>query len=123
MAVELPGFLTSREAGSVVSQHRFVTLASDGQVDHTGAGAQADGVSQDDGGTAAGRAVGLMLLGGITKVEAGAAVTRGAEVASDASGRAVAAVTGDRILGRAWEAASGAGVKITVNTYSGPIAP
>ncbi len=126
MSVQFNGTLVSREAGSDLSgaQFRFVTVASDGQVDLTGAGLAADGVAQDNNADAVGKAVSMMLLGGgVSKVEAGAAITRGAEITADASGRAVASGTGDRILGRAWDAAAAAGELITCSLYMGPIAP
>lgn len=124
MSIQFNGTLVSREAGQDLSgsQFRFGTVAADGQVDPTGAGAFASGVIQDDNADEAGKAVALMLLGGgVSKVEAGAAITAGAEITSDASGRAVAATTGDRILGAAWESAGGAGEIFTCSLYMGPI--
>jgi hypothetical protein len=52
---------------------------------------------------------------GISKVEAGAAVALGAEVMSDTTGRAItAATTGNAVVGRALQAAVGAGEWIDV---------
>ncbi len=126
MAVNFHGTLVSVEAGQDLSssQFRFLTVAADEQADPTGAGAAADGVSQDNNADEAGKAVQIMLLGGgVSKVEAGAAVTAGDEVMSDASGRAITATTGNRILGRAWSAAGAAAEILTVNLYMGPVAP
>ena len=89
------------EAGSDLSaaQFHFVTVASDGQVDLTGDGAAADGVLQNDP-SAAGRAA-KVAIGGVTKVECGGNVTAGADVASNATGEAVVAASGDVMLGTA----------------------
>lgn len=91
------------EAGADLSakQFYFVSVAADGQVDPTGDGLMADGVLQNDP-AAAGRAA-TVAIGGITKVMCGGTVTRGGDVASDASGTAVDAATGDIILGTALE--------------------
>jgi len=57
---------------------------------------------------------------GVTKMLAGAAVTAGAEVMCDTSGRAITAVTtGNRILGIALETAANANEVIAVLLYSG----
>ena len=74
-------------SGSAVTQFRFVTLAADGQVDHTGAG-QAVTVAYD----------------GRVTVKAAGTIARGGAVASDANGEAVAAASTDIILGYALEA-------------------
>lgn len=51
---------------------------------------------------------------GIEKVQAGAAIVAGADLASDATGRAVTAVSGDEIFGTAVGAAAAAGVILQV---------
>ncbi len=101
------------EAGQDLSasQFCFVSVAGDGQVDPTGAGALTDGVLQNDPnatGTAA-----TVAIGGISRVVCGGVVNRGALIASDASGRAVAATTGAEIAGRALTAGT-AGALIPV---------
>lgn len=54
-------------------------------------------------------------LEGISEVEAGAAVAKGAEVMSDTSGRCVTAATaGNRVVGVALQAASASGDRIAV---------
>jgi len=91
------------EAGADLStkQFYFVSVASDGQIDPTGDGLDADGVLQDAP-AAAGRAA-LVAVAGKVKVVCGGVVTRGGPVASDASGTAVNAASGDIILGVALE--------------------
>ncbi len=82
MAYEDLGKCVTLEAGSDLSasQYCFVSLASDGQFDATGDGAEADGVLQDDP-SAAGRQ-GLVMVGtGITKIKAGAGIAVGASAA------------------------------------------
>lgn len=91
-------------SGSAVTQFRFVTLAADGQVDHTGAGLRADGVALM---AASGAGVALpVAYDGRVMVEAEGSISRGAAVAADANGKAVAATTGNIILGTALEAAA-----------------
>lgn len=59
-------------------------------------------------------------MDGITKVVAGAAVSAGAEVMSDANGKAITAATaGNRIAGVALSAAGGAGEIIAIKLYAG----
>lgn len=103
MAYEVNPNVVTLEAGQDLSssQFYFVSIAADGQVDPTGDGASADGVLQNDP-SAAGRAASV-AIGGITKVACGGTVTRGGDVASDANGKAVDAVTGDVIMGTALE--------------------
>lgn len=104
----------SLEAGADLSakQYYFVTVASDGQVDPTGDGARADGVLQNDP-AAAGR-IATVAVAGVSRVTAGDAITRGALVASDASGKAVTAAQNDEILGLALAAAGADGDVIPV---------
>ena len=104
-------------AGSDLSakQFRFVSLAADGAVDATGAGAAAAGVLLND--PAAAGAAGVAYDGRVTVV-CGGTVTRGGEVASDAAGEAVDATTGDAILGYALETGADAQV-ITIELARG----
>jgi hypothetical protein len=115
MAVENLGkCVTVPSSGDLSSaKYKFVTVNSSGQVATTGDGAQADGVLQNDPG-AAGRAATVMVGVGISKVVAGGTVTRGGDVGSDSSGRAVDAASGDAIVGQALEAATTAGQVITL---------
>jgi len=102
MAVDNKLETISLEAGQDLStfQYRFVALASDGQIDPVGtAGAKAIGILQDKP-SAVGQAGCVAVPGtGFSKVELGATVAQGAEVASDNVGRAVTAVSGNVILG------------------------
>ena len=105
-------------AGAVVRLYRFVQLQADGKYDEVGvAQARADGVAAQAA-LADGDVFAMEPLpsGAIMKLEAGAAVTRGAQIASDNQGRAIAHVTtaGNYILGLALDAAAGAGEIIRV---------
>ena len=84
------------------AQFKFVTLESDGQVDLADtAGENCIGVLLVEGEAA--RAVTVIMTGSVM-VEAGGTVTNGGAVATDATGRAVDATTGDIIMGYAREA-------------------
>ena len=84
------------------AQFKFVTLEADGQVDLAdSAGENCVGVLLVEG--AAARAVTVVMTGSVM-VEAGGTVTAGGAVATDATGRAVDATTGDIIMGYAREA-------------------
>lgn len=104
----------SLEAGADLSakQYFFVAVAADGQVDPAGNGANADGVLQNDP-DAAGKMADVAIAG-ISKVVAGAAITRGDKVASDAAGKAKTAVSTNRVLGLALAAAGADGDVIPV---------
>lgn len=108
----------SRVAGSAISIYRFVAFASgDSKYDHVGtAQARMDGISAE--GVAADGDVFPMVLpnGAIVKVEAGNAVSVGATVASDSSGRAITAVdsAGNWTAGIALTAAAAAGEIIEI---------
>jgi hypothetical protein len=103
MATQENMLCVSLEAGADLStkQFYFVSVASDGQIDPTGAGVIAQGVLQDAP-AAAGRAA-LVAIAGKVKVMCGAAVTKGGPVASTSSGTATNATTGNIILGTALE--------------------
>ena len=84
------------------SQFKFVTLESDGQIDLAdSAGENCIGVVINDpasGGEA------TVVVSGKTVVTAGGTITAGASVATDASGDAVTASTGNIVMGYALEA-------------------
>ena len=84
------------------SQFKFVTLESDGQVDLAdSAGENCMGVVINDpasGGEA------TVVVSGKTVVTAGGTIAAGASVATDASGDAVTASTGNIVMGYALEA-------------------
>lgn len=102
------------EAGQDLSakQFHFGTIAADGQVDPTGLGALADGVIYDNVG-AAGRAL-TLAVDGVVRVKAGAGITRGDLVSSDANGKAKTAASTEQILGKALKTATGDGSIIPV---------
>jgi hypothetical protein len=92
------------EAGEDLSSHqfKFVTLESDGQVDAAdAAGERALGVllnKPDSAGKAA-----TVAMTGKVMVEAGAAVTAGAQLQTNAAGEAITAAAGDVVMGYALE--------------------
>lgn len=106
--------LLTMEAGQDLSakQYYFVTVAADGQIDPTGDGAEADGVLQNAP-SAAGYAA-TVAVAGISQVVAGAAITRGASIASGSAGKAKTATSGNRVLGKAMDAAAADGDIIRV---------
>lgn len=88
-------------AGSAVSQHRFVTLAADGKVDHSTNGAAGPGVSVTS--AAADGDVLTVQIFGRALVEAGGSITVGDFVAADTNGVAITGATGDIVRGQALE--------------------
>jgi hypothetical protein len=84
------------------SQFKFVTLESDGQVDLAdSAGENCMGVVIND---PASGSEATVVVGGKTVVTAGGTIAAGASVATDASGDAVTASTGNIVMGYALEA-------------------
>ena len=84
------------------AQFKFVTLESDGQVDLAdSAGENCVGVCIND--PAAGEAA-TVVMSGKVMVTAGDTIAAGAAVATDASGDAVTATTGNIVMGYATEA-------------------
>ena len=83
------------------AQFKFVTLEADGQVDlANAAGEKAIGVLLNQ--PVAGSAATVCMTGKVT-VEAGASVTAGDEIATNAAGEAVTATTGNIVMGYALE--------------------
>lgn len=105
MAFENPVLTISLPASADLSaeQLKFVVNNGSGAAAVAGAAASALGVIQNNP-TAAGTAS-IMVLG-VSRVRAGAAIAVGAKLGSDANGKAVTATTGDTILGIALEAAA-----------------
>ena len=113
MAYEIPGLdngVTIAAADLSAAQFKCVVFSATG-VAVAGAGVNADGILQ--GSPVAGDPANVMHQG-TSKAVAGAAITAGAEVASDAAGKVVTAVSTDFILGKALEAAAADGEIITV---------
>lgn len=113
MAFEVPGRLVTfvAVADFSASQFRFVNTDANGKASLPTAGGRAVGVRQNKPKTNEGATV---MIDGISIVEAGAAVANGANVTSDAAGRAITAAAGNEILGHALETAPAAGVMIAV---------
>lgn len=104
-------------AGEAITQYHFVTLESDGFVDMAdSAGEQAVGVALT-GATAAGRPVTVAVAGRV-KVTAGGTIAAGGAVAAAADAEAVAATTGNVIMGYAVESAV-AGDVVTIELIQG----
>ena len=105
MATEKPTELITLVAAEAFTNKRyfFVKIDSNGEAAVAGDGEAAVGVAQEE--VLAGEYMAIMTLG-ISKVKAGGTITAGNNVASDASGRAVAAAGDDAILGIALEDAS-----------------
>ena len=88
-------------------QFSFVTIDATGKAAKVSvAGAAAQGVLEN---TPKADEAANVNIGGVVQATAGAGVTAGDDVASDANGKAVTATTGDVILGKATTTASGAG--------------
>jgi hypothetical protein len=114
MAFDISGVDITLEAGADLSakQYFLVAIASDGQIDPAGDGANVDGVLQndpDDAGKAA-----TVRISGVSKVVCGAAITKGDKVASDAAGKAVTAASSDRVIGRALQTTTADGQILAV---------
>jgi hypothetical protein len=121
MAYEIPSFDFTLLAGEDLtdSQYRFMAVDANGQAVVATAAAFGAGVLQNNPGL--GEAAGIMAVG-ISKVEAGAAITAGSEVTSDAQGRAVTAAVGEHIHGIALIEAGGVGEIIPVLLKGGTAA-
>lgn len=111
-----PGLVKSLVAEAAVSPYRVVKFGTaDGQVVQAAAASDAAvGVADNLGQSAAGYRVDV-ILNGIADAEAGAAVARGARLTADASGRVVAAASGNIVIGVAMAAAGAAGEIIPIN--------
>lgn len=104
-------------AGADLSAKQYTFVTSDGdEVTTTGAGEAATGVLWND--PESGRAASV-VRGGEPMVYAGAAIAVGAEIASDADGKAVTALSTDVILGVARTAATAEDELVTI-TFYGP---
>ena len=121
MAYEIPGHTNTLLAAADLSssQYRFVAENSSGRAAVPSAGVQCIGVLQNA--PASGRA-GTIMVDGVSKVEASAAITAGDKVACTANGRAATVTTGQYILGIARTTAGGAGEYIAVQLLPGGIA-
>lgn len=104
MATEQPGICISRVAGADLSssQYYIVDLNSSNLAVLCGDGASAIGVLQNN--PALGEEAKIMISG-LSKVVAGAAIDEGALLASDASGKAITAIAADFAIGMCTQAA------------------
>lgn len=109
------------EAGADLSAKKdtfvIVTNAAERTVNTPAAGAKVDGVLLNDP-RAAGHAAAVAVFGRV-KVVAGAAIALGAEIQTDAQGRAITATGTNIRLGKTTEAATAAGQLITIDFYPG----
>lgn len=112
MAYEIPGFAFSLVAAADLSTHqyKFVNIDGTGKAALGGNGTRVIGVLQNK--PTSGQ-ISTVVVTGVSKVVAGAAVTAGDSVQSDASGRAITLAAGIG-AGVALSTASGAGVIIPV---------
>lgn len=112
---EVPGFKPGvLKAGADLSgdQFRAVSVAADGDVEGTGAGASAIGILQNK--PVANEAAEIEV-DGISKGVAGAAVANaGTELMSDANGKLIAATSGNRVIALNLTPASGDGAIMSV---------
>lgn len=113
MAYEIPGLTFTLPAAADLSgsQFRFVNVDANAKAAVPAAGGAVIGVRNNK--PKANEAT-TIVHSGISIVEAGGAVAAGAEVTTDATGRAIAPAAGNRVAGVALETASGAGVFIAV---------
>lgn len=106
----IPGLEASADLST--KQFYLIDIGATGAAVNTTAGGIVDGVLQNKP-NAAGQEANV-AFSGVSKVVAGAAITRGARVASDANGKVVAAVSTDHVCGTALEAATADGDIISV---------
>ncbi len=124
MAFELPGQILPMEAGGNISasQFRFVTLASDGQVDLTGAASTNRPIGVLQNKPAAAGLDASVMVDGVTKLFCGETIAIGDLItpsASVAGGADDADTSTDVILGQALEGGD-VGEIIAVYLFGGP---
>lgn len=115
-------------ATAAITRRRFVrfTAANFAATQVAAASEIADGVATEGQSTVGGALE--VQTDGVAIVEAGAAIAAGAEVTSDASGRAVAAASGNVSHGKMVGAAAGAAgefiqIKLKTPNVRGPVIP
>jgi len=116
MSYENNRSITMIPVATAVRQNRFVSIGTSAEVDESGAGVDAVGVALDASLADTQTAIPVLLLdGGKTEIEAGAAVVAGVRVMSDSQGRAITAVGATvRVLGWAVSATAAAGETLTI---------
>jgi len=118
MSYEIPGFKYTRlsDADFSTKKYYFVKAAASDKCSIAGDGEISIGVLQSN--PSATDLECELVADGISFVEAGAAVAEGANVASNASGKAITAVAGKYILGVALKAAGADGDIIPVLLFN-----
>lgn len=119
MAYEIPGFSFPLPSGADFTsgaQFRFCDVSATGKAVNPSAGGRVVGVRQNR--PKADEAT-TIVHSGISIVEAGGAITAGNLVATNAVGQALVATTGQAVVGRALETASGSGIQIAVLLTTG----
>jgi hypothetical protein len=115
-AYEIPGTQFSLPATTTIGRYRFVSIDAEGKAIQATASTDVIGVSRNEiDPVKYPDAQVVDIADGIMMVEAGAAITCGAKVASDANGKAIVA-TGDTFVGIAFSDAAAAGTIIAVKT-------
>lgn len=117
MAFENGQSATFTPTTAVISQYRFVKVTTGGEIAYSGNTEDAIGVALVASALNDQTEIPVAMIDGATKctVEAGAGITVGARVMSDASGRAITAVGATaRVLGWALQTAGNSGEFITV---------
>jgi len=115
----IPGVVASGDLSA--HQFKFMAIGASGAALNTTEGAIVDGVLQNKP-DAADKAASVASRG-VSKVMAGAAVTKGALVMSSTTGKAITATTGKHAAGRALEAAGADGDLIAVSLDTTGVAP
>jgi len=120
IGLRIPGLVAGADLSA--QQFRFVKAgANEGEVVAITAATDRPAGVLLDAPNAAGRIVEVASFE-ITEVTAGAAIPYGAEVQTDPQGRAIAAVTGGFVVGRALQVAVGVGARISIalNCFNPP---
>lgn len=113
-AYEIPGTQFSLPATTAIGRYRFVSIDDTGQAIQATASTEVIGVSRNEiDPVKYPDAQVVDIADGIMMVEASAAITCGAKVASDADGKAIVA-TGDTFVGIAFSDAAAAGTILAV---------
>lgn len=110
MAVIDKQIIRSYIASAALEGGRFVKLNGSQELAYCGAGEAALGVLESN--AEAGKSADVVLAGPV-KIQGAAAILPGAQLASDANGRAVAATVGAHVLAKAF----GAGKAVATSTY------
>lgn len=118
--IKEPLLIDTYLAGADLSaaQFRFVEFTSGNVTRCNAAGERALGVLQNNPKSGAAADV---VLTGITKVVASAAIAQGALITTTNDGKAVTAASGNTVNGRALEAATADGQLITAQIFTGPV--